>query len=183
MKRLKAKLERVTEKRDILKWPPRTLPRCLGKVHLHSRCSTWAFDPEAYKMMAVHPSGFHPWCAELESQRAPGRGACSTHHAVLVAKRSGVRLQKVSDDLRDLGEQCGINSVHRIISAGPRSQTGYGKLRFKLGGPPSVVAPNHLLRQFDVTKPNKVWSRTSHTLLPMRIGCTWLRSLTCFCVR
>lgn len=39
--------------------------------------------------------------------------------------------------------------------AGLRSQTGYGKRRFKRGAIPSVVAPNDL--QFDVTEPNKVW--------------------------
>jgi putative transposase len=38
-----------------------------------------------------------------------------------------------------------------------RSRTGYGKPRFKRGDPPSVVAPNHLRRQFNVTEPNKVW--------------------------
>lgn len=35
MRRLKAELKRVTEERDILKGPPRTLPRCPGKVRLH----------------------------------------------------------------------------------------------------------------------------------------------------
>lgn len=42
-------------------------------------------------------------------------------------------------------------------AAGLRSQTGYGKRRFKRGALPSAVAPNHLQRQFDVTEPNKVW--------------------------
>ena len=35
MKRLKAEPKRVTEERDILKRPPRTLPGCQGKVSLH----------------------------------------------------------------------------------------------------------------------------------------------------
>lgn len=42
-------------------------------------------------------------------------------------------------------------------SAGLRSQTGYGKRKWKGGGVPSVVAANHLQRQFDVLEPNKVW--------------------------
>ena len=66
--------------------------------------------------------------------------------------------RKVSDDLRDLGERCGINRVFRIMhSAGLRSQTGYGKRKWKGRGAPSVVAPHHLQRQFDVLEPNKVW--------------------------
>jgi putative transposase len=59
---------------------------------------------------------------------------------------------------KDAFEQCGINRVHRIMrGAGLRSQTGYGKRRFKRGGVPAVVVSNHLQRQFDVTEPNKVW--------------------------
>ncbi|XKM07311.1 IS3 family transposase [Massilia atriviolacea] len=59
--------------------------------------------------------------------------------------------RKVSDDLRELGEACGINRVHRLMrSAGTRSQTGYGKRKYKRGGAPSLVATNHLQRQFDV---------------------------------
>lgn len=33
----------------------------------------------------------------------------------------------------------------------------YGKRKWRGGGAPSVVAPNHLQRQFDVLEPNKVW--------------------------
>ena len=67
--------------------------------------------------------------------------------------------RKGADDLRDLEERCGVNRVHRIMrSAGLRSQTGYGKRKWKGGSTPSVVAPNHLLqRQFDVLEPNRVW--------------------------
>jgi putative transposase len=66
--------------------------------------------------------------------------------------------RKVADDLRDLGEQCGINRVHRIMrAAGLHSQTEYGKRGFKRSGPAAVVAPNHLQRQFDVAEPNTVW--------------------------
>ena len=39
MKRLKAELKRVTEEHDISKKAAAYLPRCPGKVRLHSRCS------------------------------------------------------------------------------------------------------------------------------------------------
>lgn len=42
-------------------------------------------------------------------------------------------------------------------SEGIRSQTGYAKRKYKNGGAPSVVAPNHLQRKFDVTESNKGW--------------------------
>lgn len=35
LRRLKAELKRVTEERDILKKPPRTLPGSPGEVHVH----------------------------------------------------------------------------------------------------------------------------------------------------
>lgn len=110
-------------------------------------------------MMAVHPSGFYAWCAEPESQRAQEDKRLLGHIKQSWLESGAVYgYRKVSDDLRDLGEQCGINRVHRIMrAAGLRSQTGYGKRRFKRSGVPSVVAPNHLQRQFDVTEPNKVW--------------------------
>jgi putative transposase len=70
----------------------------------------------------------------------------------------GYGYRKVSDDLRDLGERCGINRVHRFMrSSGLRSQTGYRKRKWRGGGVPSVVAPNHLQRQFDVLEPNRFW--------------------------
>ncbi len=65
--------------------------------------------------------------------------------------------RKVSDVLRDLGKQCGINCVHRIMRAADlHSQTGYGKRRFKRSGFAFVLAPNRLQRQFNVTELNKV---------------------------
>ena len=92
--------------------------------------------------------------------------------------------RKVSDDLRDLGERCGSNRVHRIMrTAGLRSQTGYGKRKWQGGGAPSVVAPNHLQRQFDVLEPNKVWLTDIPTFEPMKAGCTWQLCSTCFRAR
>lgn len=51
-----------------------------------------------------------------------------------------------------------ISRVHRLMrSAGFSSQTGYARRKYKRGGAPSLVAPNHLQRQFDVQEPNRVW--------------------------
>jgi len=109
--------------------------------------------------MAVHPSGFYAWCAEPESQRAQEDRRLLGHIKQSWLESGAVYgYRKVSVDLRDLGEQCGINRVHRIMrAAGLGSQTGYGKRRFKRSGSPSVVALNHLQRQFDVIEPDKVW--------------------------
>lgn len=66
--------------------------------------------------------------------------------------------RKVTDDLRDLGEQCGKHRVARLMKGeGLRAQVGYGRRPRPRGGRVSTVAPNHLDRQFDVAAPNTHW--------------------------
>lgn len=65
---------------------------------------------------------------------------------------------KVSDALRELGGQCSIDRVRPLMrSAVIRSLTGYARREYKRGGTPSLVAPNHLQRQFNMQEPNRVW--------------------------
>ncbi|SFV18163.1 putative transposase [Pseudoduganella namucuonensis] len=111
------------------------------------------------KMLEVHPSGFYAWCLQPESARAKEDKRLLGHIKQSWLESGAVYgYRKVSDDLRELGERCGINRVHRLMrSAGIRSQTGYSKRKWKSGGPPSIVAPNLLQRQFDVEEPNRVW--------------------------
>lgn len=111
------------------------------------------------KVLGVHPSGFYAWRLNPESRRAK-----EDKRLLVPIKESWLEsgnvygYRKVSDDLLELGERCGINRVHRLMrSIGIHSQTGYAKRKYKRGGAPSLVAPNHLQRQFDVQEPNRVW--------------------------
>jgi putative transposase len=111
------------------------------------------------RMMDVHPSGFYAWIARPHSARTLEDRRLMGHirHAWL---ESGAvyGYRKIWDDLRELGEACGKNRVHRLMhQESLRSQTGYGRRPGGRGGKPSVVAPNHLQQQFDVQQPNKVW--------------------------
>ena len=137
------------------------------------------------KMMGVHPSGFYVWCLQPESKRAKEDERLLGHIKQSWLEGGAVYgYRKVSDDLRDLGERCGINRVHRIMrSAGLRSQTGYGKRKWKGGSAPSVVAPNHLQRQIDVLEPNRVWVTDITYIRTHEAGCTWQWYLICFRVR
>lgn len=111
------------------------------------------------KMLKIHPSGYYAWCSNPESERAKVNRRLLGHIKQSWLESGAVYgYRKVYDDLQELGEECGINRVYRLMRAdGIRSQTGYAKRKYKNGGRPSVVAPNHLQREFDVTEPNKVW--------------------------
>lgn len=111
------------------------------------------------KMVGVHPSGYYAWCISPESPRTKENKRLLGHIKQSWLESGAVYgYRKVYDDLQELGEQCGINRIHRLMRAeGIRSQTGYAKRKWKRGGAPSVIAPNHLQREFDVVEPNKVW--------------------------
>ena len=65
--------------------------------------------------------------------------------------------RKVYSDLRELGEGCGENRVYRLMRiAGLRAQVGYRRPRHR-SGPPNVVVPNRLQRQFNTATPNEAW--------------------------
>ena len=66
--------------------------------------------------------------------------------------------RKIFDDLREPGECCGRGRVERITRQnGIQAQVGYKRPKDFKGGTPSVVAPIHLQRQFNVQRPDEVW--------------------------
>ena len=105
-------------------------------------------------MMNVHPSGYYAWqhqplsARALEDQRLLGQiKQCWLESGGIYGYR------KIRDDLREMGETCGKHRVARLMRhEGLRSQTGYRRRPGHYGGRPTVVAPNHLERQFDVTE-------------------------------
>jgi len=121
--------------------------RCEFRV----RTMCWVLD--------VHPSGFYAWLKEPLSQRAK-----EDRRQTGLVKQSWLEsgcvygYRKIHDDLRELGESCGKNRVHRLMRlAGIKAQIGYSKRRGHYGGKPAVVAPNTLDRQFDPDVPNRAW--------------------------
>ena len=111
------------------------------------------------KMMAVHPSGYYAWCITPESKRTiEDRRLLGPIKQSWLESGAVYGYRKVSDDLVELGETCGKNRVYRLMNKeGIRAQIGYRRRPGPRGGSLSVVAPNHLQRQFNVTEPNRVW--------------------------
>lgn len=109
--------------------------------------------------MNVHPSGYYAWQHQpfsslaLEDQRLLGQiTQCWLESGGVYGYR------KIRDDLREMSETCGKHRVARLMRHdGLCSQTGYRRRPGHYGGQPTVVTPNHLERQFDMTEPNKVW--------------------------
>lgn len=110
------------------------------------------------RVLDVHPSGFYAWLQQPDSRR---------HHADL--KLTGQIKQfwlesgcvygyrKIHHDLRDTGQQCGVNRVWRLMKrAGIRAQVGYRSPRARKEEA-SIVTPNRLQRQFNPEAPDERW--------------------------
>ena len=109
--------------------------------------------------LQVHRSGFHAWLKKPESERS-----IDDRRLTGLIKQSWLEsgcvygYRKIQSDMRDLGEACSKNRVHRLMQlAGIQAQVGYKKRKGNYGTKPSVVADNQLKRQFDVVEPNQAW--------------------------
>lgn len=111
------------------------------------------------RVLDVERSGFYAWLTEPFSQRH-----YEDQRLLLKIKESWMEsgfvygYRNITCDLKDDGETCGKNRVHRIMQEhGIHSCRGYKKHPGFKGGGVSHVAPNTLNREFEVTDPNKAW--------------------------
>ena len=106
----------------------------------------------------VHHSGYYAWLKQPISKTARKRQHLSGLIKQFWLESSGVYgYRKIHCDLKDVGEACGVNRVHRLMKAnGLKSQRGYRKPRSQ-ASTPSVIAANTLARQFNPIEPNQSW--------------------------
>jgi putative transposase len=106
----------------------------------------------------VHPSGFYAWQRQPRSARAIEDERLSGLIKQFWLESGAVYgYRKIHTDLREYGEQCGPNRVHRLMRhAGIRAQVGYRKPRHR-AGELHKVTPNILQRQFNPQAPNESW--------------------------
>ena len=98
------------------------------------------------RVLRVHFSGFYAWLKEPLSHRAQ-EDARQTELIWQAWADSGkvYGYRKLTDDLRDQGEQVSENRVARLASlAGIAAQVGYRRRPGRYGGKPAVVAENRL---------------------------------------
>ena len=111
------------------------------------------------RVFGLHPSGYYAWRSSPLSARGKDdqRVLGLIKHAWL--QSGGVYgYRKITRELRDVGEACGKHRIARLMRGeGLRAQVGYGRRPGVRGGKPSIVANNHLARQFDVSTANQAW--------------------------
>jgi putative transposase len=110
------------------------------------------------RIFDVHPSGFYAWLKQPASRRAR-RDVKLTGLIKQFWLESGsvYGYRKLHSDLRDVGEKCGINRVHKLMKLeGIKAQVGYRKPRHRSGNQ-HVVVPHRLQREFNPMAPNTAW--------------------------
>ncbi|EBB6210730.1 MULTISPECIES: IS3 family transposase [Enterobacterales] len=159
IRRLQKELKRVTDERDIFKKSRGVLRKAVrlryAFIRDNSRC--WPVRLLC-RVLDVHPSGFYAWFKQPYSQR----------HQVDLRLTGQIKqfwlesgcvygYRKIHLDLRDSGQQCGVNRVWRLMNrAGIKAQVGYRSPRARKGEA-SIVSPNRLQRQFNPDAPDKRW--------------------------
>lgn len=109
-------------------------------------------------MLDVHPSGFYAWLQQPHSQRHQADLRLTGQIKQFWLESGCVYgYRKIHLDLRDSGQQCGVNRVWRLMKrVGIKAQVGYRSPRARKGAA-SIVSPNRLQRQFNPDAPDKRW--------------------------
>ncbi|UQQ41219.1 IS3 family transposase [Enterobacter roggenkampii] len=159
IRRLQKELKRVTDERDIFKKSRGVLRKAVRLRYAFIRDNSCCWPVRLLcRVLDVHPSGFYAWLQQPHSQR---------HQADLRLTRQIKQFwlesgcvygyRKIHLDLRDSGQQCGVNRVWRLMKrVGIKAQVGYRSPRARKGEA-SIVSPNRLQRQFNPDAPDERW--------------------------
>ncbi|EPC5231526.1 MULTISPECIES: IS3 family transposase [Klebsiella] len=159
IRRLQKELKRVTDERDIFKKSRGVLRKAVRLRYAFIRDNSLCWPVRLLcRVLDVHPSGFYAWFKQPYSQR----------HQVDLRLTGQIKqfwlesgcvygYRKNHLDLRDSGQQCGVNRVWRLMNrAGIKAQVGYRSPRAHKGEI-SIVSPNRLQRQFNPDAPDERW--------------------------
>ncbi|EIW8473874.1 IS3 family transposase [Klebsiella pneumoniae] len=159
IRRLKKELKRVTDERDIFKKSRGVLRKAVRLRYAFIRDNTCCWPVRLLcRVLDVHPSGFYAWLQQPHSQ----------HHQADLRLTGQIKqfwlesgcvygYRKIHLDLRDSGQQCGVNRVWRLMKrVGIKAQIGYRSPRARKGEA-SIVSPNRLQRQFNPDSPDERW--------------------------
>ncbi|MER45488.1 IS3 family transposase, partial [Salmonella enterica] len=159
IRRLQKELKRVTDERDIFKKSRGVLRKAVRLRYAFIRDNTCCWPVRLLcRVLDVHPSGFYAWLQQLHSQRHQADLRLTGQIKQFWLESGCVYgYRKIHLDLRDSGQQCGVNRVWRLMKrVGIKAQVGYRSPRARKGEA-SIVSPNRLQRQFNPDAPDERW--------------------------
>jgi len=109
--------------------------------------------------LRIERSGYDAWLKAPKSARIQrNERLMSTLKQLWMESGCVYGYRKLHADLQELDIDCSPNKVARICQqATIKAQIGYKRRKGYYGGKPTMVADNHLDRQFDVDQPNQAW--------------------------
>ncbi|HGF3997687.1 TPA: IS3 family transposase [Escherichia coli] len=158
IRRLQKALKRVTDERDILK-KAGVLRKAVRLRYAFIRDNSCCWPVRLLcRVLDVHPSGFYAWLQQPHSQRHQADLRLTGQIKQFWLESGCVYgYRKIHLDLRDSGQQCGVNRVWRLMKrVGIKAQVGYRSPR-ACKGEASIVSPNRLQRQFNPDAPDERW--------------------------
>ncbi|HHC2828350.1 TPA: IS3 family transposase, partial [Klebsiella pneumoniae] len=159
IRRLQKELKRVTDERDILKKGRGVLRKAVRLRYAFIRDNSCCWPVRLLcRVLDVHPSGFYAWLQQPHSQRHQADLRLTGQIKQFWLESGCVYgFRKIHLDLRDSGQQCGVNRVWRLMKrVGIKAQVGYRSPRARKGEA-SIVSPNRLQRQFNPDAPDERW--------------------------
>nr|WP_267812768.1 IS3 family transposase [Escherichia coli] len=158
IRRLQKELKRVTDERDILK-KAGVLRKAVRLRYAFIRDNSCCWPVRLLcRVLDVHPSGFYAWLQQPHSQRHQADLRLTGQIKQFWLESGCVYgYRKIHLDLRESGQQCGVNRVWRLMKrVGIKAQVGYRSPRTRKGEA-SIVSPNRLQRQFNPDAPDERW--------------------------
>ncbi|HDS3774759.1 MULTISPECIES: IS3 family transposase [Enterobacteriaceae] len=159
LRRLQKELKRVTDERDIFKKSRGVLRKAVRLRYAFIRDNTCCWPVRLLcRVLDVHPSGFYAWLQQPHSQRHQADLRLTGQIKQFWLESGCVYgYRKIHLDLRDSGQQYGVNRVWRLMKrVGIKAQVGYRSPRARKGEA-SIVSPNRLQRQFNPDAPDERW--------------------------
>ncbi|WCE53717.1 IS3 family transposase [Escherichia coli] len=157
IRKLRKKLQRIEMENEILK--KGVLRKAVRLRYAFIRDNTCCWPVRLLcRVLDVHPSGFYAWLQQPHSQRHQADLRLTGQIKQFWLESGCVYgYRKIHLDLRDSGQQCGVNRVWRLMKrVGIKAQVGYRSPRARKGEA-SIVSPNRLQRQFNPDAPDERW--------------------------
>ncbi|HGW7599673.1 TPA: IS3 family transposase [Escherichia coli] len=157
IRKLRKKLQRIEMENEILK--KGVLRKAVRLRYAFIRDNTCCWPVRLLcRVLDVHPSGFYAWLQQPHSQRHQADLRLTGQIKQFWLESGCVYgYRKIHLDLRDSGQQCGVNRVWRLMKrVGIKAQVGYLSPRARKGEA-SIMSPNRLQRQFNPDAPDERW--------------------------